>query len=291
MKAFVRVTKLPNVVGRSKYISDPVRQEQVLISMATEAVQNLGWQTVAEFERRNQRSYKANNEGREVIIQLPNILETLPRKNLKDICDALALEVVGRELPFVEYAVHWNHTRTNLHMHVIFSERDLQPGSEKRYDRDVYLTEDSKVARRRADRRRDADGRELPPVHRKGELMNPVGFTAKDKSFAEHGWAAAALDRAESFFQNRLGIPIEQRSPYMLHEYHEGRGKDSRLIKAKNAHIRAYNAEIANLIQNGLGYEKVLKTLLRAAQADLRANKPPRIHAELFLHRDRGLDR
>ena len=75
-----------------------------------------------------------------------------------------------------------------------------------------------------------------------------------------------------------------QRQPWMLHEYHEGKGSASKSIAAKNAGIRAYNACIAFLISKGVDAPQTLKTLYRAAQTDLQAGLPPRVHSELWAN-------
>lgn len=281
MKSFARVTKLHNVVGRAAYIADPKRQEQVLVNMGTDEVIEIGWRAVAAFERSHRRTSKANNEAREVIIQLPNEWADYPPQLLSELCSDLAITAVNQPMPFMEFAVHWNHARTNLHMHVIFSERTMTGDLTKRYDRDIYLTQDGKVARRRADRARDQQGDVLPPVHRKGDLVNPAGFSPKNKEFTSRAFPAAVMQRVEARLL-ALGVAVEQRCPYMLHEYHEGKGTDAPLIRDKNAGIRAYNACIAFLMQEGINSPQVLKTLLRAAQADLCACQPPRVHVELW---------
>ena len=283
MQSFLRVTKLHNVQGRAAYIADERRQEQILVSMATDEILQVGWKTIAEFERSHRRSQEANNEAREIVIQLPNSWATLPQQLLSDLCADLSIHALGKDMPFIEFAVHWNHARTNLHMHIIFSERTLAGDTAKRYDRDIYLTQDGKVARKRTERACDANGNTLPPIHRKGELMNPEGFSAKDKSFSQRNWATAALQRVERRFLE-FGEKIEERQPWMLHEYHEGKGSASKSIAAKNAGIRAYNACIAFLISKGVNAPQTLKTLYRAAQTDLQAGLPPRVHSELWAN-------
>ena len=113
--------------------------------------------------------------------------------------------------------------------------------------------------------------------------MNPEGFSAKDKSFSQRNWATAALQRVERRFLE-FGEKIEERQPWMLHEYHEGKGSASKSIAAKNAGIRAYNACIAFLISKGINAPQILKTLYRAAQTDLQAGLPPRAHSELWAN-------
>ena len=67
MNNFVRMSKLSNIVGRSDYISNPNRQENILAKSTS-----IDWKPYQEYERTHKKSSKANNEGRELIIALPN---------------------------------------------------------------------------------------------------------------------------------------------------------------------------------------------------------------------------
>ena len=67
MNNFVRMSKLSNIVGRSDYISNPNRQENILAKSTF-----IDWKPYQEYERTHKKSSKANNEGRELIIALPN---------------------------------------------------------------------------------------------------------------------------------------------------------------------------------------------------------------------------
>lgn len=73
MKSFARVTKLSNIGGRADYITNEKKQEAILAK--SEAVD---WKPYRDFERANQRTATANNEGREMIIALPNEWAKLP---------------------------------------------------------------------------------------------------------------------------------------------------------------------------------------------------------------------
>ena len=77
MKSFARVTKLSNIGGRADYITNEKKQEAILAK--SEAVD---WKPYRDFERANQRTATANNEGREMIIALPNEWAKLPPAEL-----------------------------------------------------------------------------------------------------------------------------------------------------------------------------------------------------------------
>jgi hypothetical protein len=62
MKSYARVTKLSNIGGRADYITNEKKQEAILAK--SEAVD---WKPYRDFERANQRTATANNEGREML--------------------------------------------------------------------------------------------------------------------------------------------------------------------------------------------------------------------------------
>ena len=230
MKGFARVTKLSNVGGRADYISNPDRQESIVA-----ASEPVDWKPYQEFERANQKTAARNNEGREVVIALPNEWVALSRDELSRRAEKLAVTAAGKSTD-MQWAVHWNKAHTNLHIHVIFSERQRKKDRGV-WDRDIYLTEDGKVARRKSDRARNEDGSFKPPVHRKGEEKG--GFTAKDPAYVSRGWVPKMKEQLRQEFA-RLGVVLEKPQP--LHEYHEGKGKEAPKIRAKNEAIRVNNA-------------------------------------------------
>lgn len=181
-KAFARQTKLPNVVGRSDYIKDPKRQDKIVFH--SEEHLHHAWQDYAEYEIANQKSTVANNQGREIIIALPHELENKKDK-LKEVVDDYALSLLGKNRDF-EYAVHWNKERTNLHAHIIYSERQrVNKRKPKKYKRDMWFdVESNKMAKAKA------EGAELR--YEKGDVMRDKKngiryesepFTKKDKVF------------------------------------------------------------------------------------------------------------
>lgn len=228
MQSFVRMTKLPNISGRAGYISNPDKQEEIVLQ--SEAVD---WQPYVEYELANQKTDKKNNQGRELVIALYNEWYHLPPDELREKVQTIVEAAVGKNTD-LQWAVHWNKTRTNFHVHVIFSERTKE--EMKRWDRDIYHTADGKVAKRKADRAKDADGNDLPPVHRKGDLQG--GFSAKDTKYKQKGWLQ---DTKEAVLQQykEWGVQLDEQG--ILHQYHEGKGSESAQIKEKNTAIKINN--------------------------------------------------
>jgi len=243
LKSFARVTKLSNVGGRADYITDPQRQENIVASSPT-----VDWKPYQDYEAANRKSGEKNNEGREVMIVLPNEWETLPPAVLSERAQKIAVAAISKDTD-MQWAVHLNSAGTkdpkgrtrevdNLHLHVVFSERS-KSGEISHYDRDVYHTDDGKVARSKAQRAKDADGNDKPPVHRKGDAKG--GFTPKDKGYKEYGWKDGMKSRVKAEME-RMGATIEP--PDLVHQRHEGKGKDAQKIRAFNDTIREANKQL-----------------------------------------------
>lgn len=195
---YSRQTKISNVVGRSDYISNEKRQEHIVLHSKSS---EFDWKDYVDFEENNKRTDKANNQARELVIALPNKLAD--NENIKACCDELAINLLGSNRDY-EYAVHWNKSHTNLHMHLLFSERernkDLQP---KVYKRDMYV--DQKTGKtckkdnpnavlriKKGDIQKDKDG---------NIKYNSDKFTVKDPKFKQKAW----LEENQKIIQKTLG--------------------------------------------------------------------------------------
>lgn len=243
MYTYVRATKLPDIVGRSAYITNATgRHKAEDIVCCGGAVED--WKPYQTYERNHQRSSEPNNEGRELIIALPNSWGSLiARPLLKSRMESLIQQLIGKNTDN-QYAVHWNKAHTNLHAHIIFSERQKCPQTNAKgstidfYDRDIYLTQDGKIARRKADRAVDEHGNVKPPVHRKGEPKE-LAFTAKDTRYKSKEW----LQGVKQAVKRRFALEIEKKHvTNYLHTYHEGKApRAAEIVKQRNEVIRSLN--------------------------------------------------
>lgn len=183
---YARETALGNVVGRSDYISNPKRQEEIVLHKKD---MTHTWKEYVEFEKANQKSKNANVQARETVVALPNDLAN-DREKLKQFCDLLAKKMYGENRDY-EYAVHWNKSRSNLHAHFIYSERERNVESKpKVYKRDLWA--DSKTGR--------ACKKDHPNAvlrAKKGEVMKDKDgnvryetdpFSSKDKKYNNKSW-------------------------------------------------------------------------------------------------------
>lgn len=259
MKSFVRMTKLTNIINRADYISSEKRQEHIVLKSAP-----IDWSEYVEFEKANQKSDTANNEGRELIIALPNEFATLELDELKKRTDLIAAAVTRKDTNEIQYAVHWNSVKSNLHMHVIFSERSKNlnfVNSDKRWERNIYLTAEGKVARTKKDRATDKDGNYLVK-HKKGELKAQK-FTAKDKIYTLRNYSQQTINVLELLMKSKWDVKFDDKA--YIHQFHEGKGqnKDTEAIKAKNTLIRLTSAKIDKFAKKYALSQAQIKNLVK----------------------------
>ena len=187
-KVYSRVTKINNVVGRSDYISNPDRQEFLKL---TGKSRDFEWKEYADFEKANQKSQEKNNEARELVIALPNEMsENFNDEILESFSHDLAKELLGKNRDY-EFALHFNQSQTNFHMHLLFSERERQTERKpKVYKRDMWF---DKTTNRMA----KANAKNAECRHKKGDIMkdkegniryDDTPFTKKDKTFTKRSW-------------------------------------------------------------------------------------------------------
>ena len=246
-----RVAKISNAVGRSDYITDKKRQEEIVLHKKN---MQHSWQEHSAFEKAHQKTNVANNEALEVHIALPNKLADR-LVDLRKICDDMVHEIVGENKDY-EYAVHWNHNRTNLHVHILFSEREnqleLKP---KIYKRDIYYNFEEKKLSKKSDPKAEI-------IHHKGEVQKDKDgnikyqtdiFKAKDTKFIQSSFVHEKNRTVEKVMK-AYGYNLEYQdkdSPYLAQKkLYKGASQDY-LEKAKewNAEVQRYNEGVKQHIE------------------------------------------
>ncbi len=144
--SFIQLSKLSNVRGRVDYITNPERQENLYATCET--VQRSFWKTLAMENQQNfQKSGSAGKciEARELIIALPeSFIKYQPEKLLKIFTEKFK-QKYGVECIS---ALHHNKKKTNYHIHLIFSERELLEKEEvKTASRNLFYNENGKRVR------------------------------------------------------------------------------------------------------------------------------------------------
>ena len=181
--SFVMESKLHDVKGRVNYISSPERQENLYAVFAN--VEDSYWELLAE---QNQRDFaKSGTEGtcieaRELIIMLPPSMIEYDHELLLKYMTSVFLEKydVG-----CCAALHHNKSKTNLHIHLIFSEREIRQEVERKIaSRNMFYNESGKHVRTKKEIL-DEDGNLRPgcKIIKKGEVYETNFFQPKKEEF------------------------------------------------------------------------------------------------------------
>lgn len=281
MKSFVRLQKIPNVAGRLDYIfrqgsfSKKELSEQLVYFHDNFGAEN--WKKLADFE--NAESKRLNvklTQARELIIALPNNMKNQKNEDAESQYKKIASSLASGQ-PYA-FAVHWNKTKTNLHMHLLLSERQkLDIAQEpKRYRQDIWAKEDGSRALKIEDRHHI--------MHHKGDIQydkdgkikyknaENSGFSLKTKDMQKKSWLFEKKQEAKNLLKT-LGYEITafDSKEGMLAEKHEGKGnsKYTQRIKRENAFIRSQNAERAKTIAKYKSMQSKANSEFMAFKKDL----------------------
>ena len=142
--SFIRQYKLPDVKGKIDYISNPGRQEHLYATYDT-TIDERFWDYLAG---ENQKAFEKSGadgkciEAREFVIMLPpSLTEYDPQILLKLFTDKFKAEY-GLDC---SSAIHHNKSKTNYHIHLIYSERrPLEKPIIKIASRNMFYDENGK---------------------------------------------------------------------------------------------------------------------------------------------------
>ena len=200
------MSKLHNVRGRITYISSHAKQENLYA--VYETTDRHYWTELARFNQ--QEFLKSGTEGkcieaRELIIALPESFPDLydPDRLLQMFTNRFK-EKYGVECVS---ALHHNKRKTNYHIHLIFSERELLPEPiEKIATRNMFYNEQKKHVRTKKEILDDSGNvRKGCKIIKKGEVYERTIFTAKNKLFKQEHY----LDEARRFYTDLINLLIE----------------------------------------------------------------------------------
>lgn len=267
---YARMTKIKDAVGRSTYMTDDPsygrsdyisgrsgRQEEVVIDVRH---MHYPWDYYQryEVEHAHQVQLYDQNVAREIVIALPNELAgpakgttTDDQKDrLTEICESLAQEIIGPGHDY-ECAVHWNHDRTNLHCHLMFSEREVNQNPViKCYKKDIWIDPVSHKLMKAG-----STGAVLS--HRKGEIMydssgniryDTAPLSAKDPRFKQKSFMKErnlAIQRVLDEYGYHLDIQ-DNSSPYLSQRklYKYANADYKKAAAEYNASVKEYNANV-----------------------------------------------
>ena len=181
--SFIQISKLGNLKGRIDYITNPKRQENLYAVYNT--TDDTFWHELARCNRLEfKKSGSAGKciESRELIIALPEPFCNMDKqKVLKDFTE-LFRRTYGVNCIA---AMHHNKTKTNLHIHLIFSEREeLKNGIKKIATRNMFYDETGKHVRtKREILDENGNVRKGCNIIRKGQVYEYNRFSKKKAEF------------------------------------------------------------------------------------------------------------
>ncbi len=200
------MSKLPDVRGRITYISSHAKQENLYA--VYETADRHYWTELAECNQ--QEFQKSGTEGkcieaREFIIALPESFPNLyePNKLLQLFTDRFK-EKYGVECVS---ALHHNKRKTNYHIHLIFSERELLPEPiEKTAIRNMFYDENGRHVRTKKEVL-DENGnvRKGCKIVKKGEVYEHSLFTTKNKLFKQENF----VDEVKHFYTDLINLLVK----------------------------------------------------------------------------------
>ena len=280
---FVQHTKLRDVSGRIDYTQNPKRQEHLYAAYNTappEYWSLLAKQNRLDFERSGTSG--ACVEARELIIALPACLRAKdPVALLKLFTDAFK-EKYGVECVS---ALHHNKTKTNYHIHLIFSERKLKDKVEKKVaGRNTFYDETGRHVRTKKEIL-DSDGKIRPGCHivPKGTVYEINGFDPKEKLFKQKTFT----DEVRGFYTgliNQLVPENEQLTvfprggPFLATQKIGKNNPKAEKIRKINEVRQEWNAAVSDAMARGVPTED-----LRQMKSDL-VSKPVTQSVKKFGH-------
>lgn len=264
---YARQTALPNLLGRINYISSSKRQENLLAfhdgaagSLNAKYWRLLALESQAAFDRHGEKTRIIKDrktgelkeitlkavQGREIHGKLPNsLLERLEPAEIAKILADDFQQLHGRP---AAVAVHFNKKRTNLHFHLIYSERELlQEPLVKVAERNLFFDETGKRQYKKAAiLGTDGELRAGCRIVKKGEIYEKRFFGNADQRFSSRGWLKSvktnwllpllngklAGDVAYQEFDHESG---------KLPQIHVGNGPKEDVLDMANVYIRQFN--------------------------------------------------
>ena len=265
--SFIRQSKLSDVAGRIDYISNPKRQEHLYATYQTEGATPEFWKNLA---RENQLDFKARGtagkciEGREFIIALP---ESFVQYRADDVVRLFTETFHKRYGVECSAALHHNKTKTNYHIHLVFSERKMLEQPEvKIATRNMFYDEQGKHRRTKKEIL-DVQGniRAGCSIIPKGEVYESHIFTKKEEWFKNK----AFTKEVKELFTDTINCYVKEESE-KLSVFQQGGvylamkkiGKNNpkaEEIKADNAARQEWNRTVDVALVEGVPEEDILK--------------------------------
>ena len=265
--SFIRQSKLSDVAGRIDYISNPKRQEYLYATYQTEGATPEFWKNLA---RENQLDFKASGsegkciEGREFIIALPESFVQYRADDMVRLFTEIFHKRYGVEC---SAALHHNKTKTNYHIHLVFSERKMLEHPEvKIATRNMFYDEQGKHRRTKKEIL-DGQGniRAGCSIIPKGEVYESHIFTKKDEWFKNKAFTKEVKEMLTETINccvkeesEKLSV-FQQGGVYLATKKIGKNNPKAAEIRAGNAARQEWNRTVDVALVEGVPEEDILK--------------------------------
>lgn len=246
MKNLVRTQKITNGRGSIKYITK-TSDGEILASYSTQSMQE--WEILFDYNQQKFAEEKAkgnwmmdqiSSDGKEAkaveakmfVVALPN---ERAKQNPGELVKELADDWVLEHQTDCYIALHWNKTHTNLHAHILASERKKKESPEiKRAKRNRYYNADGKECKK-ADAVRIVHKGDI--IGGQNELFESGKIDLKSKE---------ALDAIKEHYSKLLGTELFRDDGLHLPQTHLPRINDrsSEKVLEEYERKREYNAAV-----------------------------------------------
>ena len=264
--SFIQMTKLPDVRGRVDYITNPRRQEHLYATWSSakpEFWELLSKQSQFDFWRSHQSKGKCI-EGRELVIALP---EQLCQEDPQQLLEEFTKAFQDRYGMQCTSALHHNRTKTNYHIHLVFSERELLEKPEvKVASRNMFFDEEGRHVRTKK-QILDENGNVRPGcrILQKGLPYEMRYFSERKDRFKEREFLQEIKDLYTELINRHLQEEhdrvkvFDKSGPYLPTKKIGKNNPKAKEIEADNELRREWNCTVDQLLIAGVSKEKVVE--------------------------------
>lgn len=280
MKNLVRTQKITNGRGSIKYITRDSKGE-ILASYSTQSLQE--WEILFDYNQQKFEEEKSkgnwvmnqkSSDGKEAkaveakmfVVALPN---DKAKQNPEELVKELADDWVSEHQTDCYIALHWNKTHTNLHAHILASERKKKESKEvKRAKRNRYYNAAGKECKK-ADAVRIVHKGDI--ISGQNELYESGKIDLKSKEalerIKEH---YSKLLGTEMFKDDGLHIP-QQHLPRINERSSEEVLEDYERKREYNAAVKEFNDIVDTLKENH--HEEILINEIKPIVSEVKRQK------------------
>jgi hypothetical protein len=280
VKNLVRTQKITNGRGSIKYITQDSKGE-ILASYSTQSMQE--WEILFDFNQQKFEEEKSkgnwvmnqkSSDGKEAkaveakmfVVALPN---EKAKQNPEELVKDLADDWVSEHQTDCYIALHWNKTHTNLHAHILASERKKKESKEvRRAKRNRYYDSNGKECKK-ADAVRIVHKGDI--ISGQNELYESGKIDLKSK---------AALDKIKEHYSKMLGTEMfkddglhipQQHLPRINERSSEEVLEDYERKREYNAAVKEFNDIVDTLKENR--HEEILNNEIKPIVSEVKRQR------------------